>query len=155
MPERMKWSRVSDGDLRMLGQLSTRDESGRHFTEAYSWDWLDRMERLGMLEIVRPVHEIGMPYSREYWSVEVTEQGIDEGERRNWGRGPKGKWVVEVMDDEGEWWLLSSSLDIPAPGYGGTTEGVLNAEVEAASNAGVEYDVTRMRAFWIPEDGEE
>jgi hypothetical protein len=79
-------SKITDNDLRMLGRITTRDEAGTHFTINYSRNWLDRMETAGMIVIDKPVHTgTGMSYSEEYWSVEVTPEGIAEGEARNWG----------------------------------------------------------------------
>ncbi len=58
-----------------LGTITTRDESGKHFTELHSAEWLDAMEDAGFLEIVKPVHEAtGIPYSQEEWSVKVADE---------------------------------------------------------------------------------
>lgn len=84
------WGEAVDGeitadDLRMLGMITTRNEAGRHFTETHAADWLNRMEAAGLIEINRPVHQTGIAYSQEYWSVQVTEEGIALGEASNWG----------------------------------------------------------------------
>lgn len=77
---------ITDEDLRKLGELTTRDETGRHFTQRYSREWLDRMEAAGMIYIHKPVHPATkLEYAEEYWSVEITPKGIAEGEARNWG----------------------------------------------------------------------
>lgn len=67
--------RALTGDMiRELGIITTRDESGRHFTE---WsDHFDILGALGFVAIDRPIHaKTGIPYSQEYWSVEVTAAG--------------------------------------------------------------------------------
>lgn len=77
---------ITNEDLRKLGELTTRDEAGVHFTRRYSREWLDRMEEAGMIRIHKPVHPATkLEYSEEYWSAEVTLEGIAEGEARNWG----------------------------------------------------------------------
>lgn len=66
---------LTDDDRRQLGEVTTRDEAGRHFTQLYDRDWLDRMESTGWLEIHRPVHEpTGLSYDEQYWSVEVNPE---------------------------------------------------------------------------------
>ncbi len=66
---------LSDEDKIKLGTLCTRDESGRHFTEIHSAEWLERMEREGLITIHRPIHEAtGIPYSQEYYRVEVSPE---------------------------------------------------------------------------------
>jgi hypothetical protein len=66
---------LSDDDKRALGRLCTRDDAGRHFTEAFDSAWLDAMEAAGLITIHRPVHEqTGIPYGGEYWSVEVAPE---------------------------------------------------------------------------------
>jgi hypothetical protein len=64
---------LSRKDRLMLGSLTTRNEDGRHFMARYSYDWLQRMESLGYITIIRPVHRpTGIPYSEDYWEVEVS-----------------------------------------------------------------------------------
>ena len=72
-------------DARLLGKLCTCDDAGRHFTEVYPDDFLDRMERADYIEICRPIHQPGIPYGPKYWSVEVTEDGQEAGEAMDWG----------------------------------------------------------------------
>jgi len=61
--------------FRELCTITTRDEAGRHFTE-FSSHWKE-LEEAGLIEIGRPVHEAtGISYSQEYWSVQVTEDGL-------------------------------------------------------------------------------
>lgn len=63
---------ISAEDRRLLGELCTRSDSGKHFTETFPADWLDKMERLGIITISRPTHSpTGIPYSQEYWSVGI------------------------------------------------------------------------------------
>lgn len=79
---------ITRQDLRMLGRLVTCDEAGTHFMSnpEFPPEWLDRMERLGMIEIHRPIHEpTGIPYDQEHWSVELTEEACRLGEAQNWG----------------------------------------------------------------------
>lgn len=65
-------SGLSDEDRRKLGSMSTRDDAGRHFTEVYDSEWLDRMESAGLIVIHRPIHRpTGIPYGSEEWSVTV------------------------------------------------------------------------------------
>ncbi|WP_373510389.1 hypothetical protein [Thiocapsa sp.] len=61
-----------------LATLCTRDEAGRHFTEAADPEDLDQLESIGLLLIHRPIHgATGIPYGLEQWSLEVTEAGIE------------------------------------------------------------------------------
>ena len=77
---------LTDADLAQLSTLTTRDEAGQHFMSSYSGAWLDRMESQGAIIITRPVHSATeLPYSEEYYSVEVTPEAVAEGEARNWG----------------------------------------------------------------------
>lgn len=67
--------RLTREDKLMLGHLTTRDEAGRHFTEAYPGNWLERMEAAGYITIHRLVHEAtGISYSQEYYTVEVSPE---------------------------------------------------------------------------------
>lgn len=64
--------KLTDDDRRMIRELATRDEAGRHFTETHPAEWLDRMEAAGIITISRPTHSpTGIPYSQEYWSVGI------------------------------------------------------------------------------------
>jgi hypothetical protein len=64
--------RLSQKDRRMLGTVATYDDAGRHFTERYPADWLQRMEDLGYITIFRPIHGLtGIPYGPEYWRVQA------------------------------------------------------------------------------------
>lgn len=66
---------IAADDRRLLGTLCTRDDAGKHFTETHSAEWLGRMEAAGYITIDRPVHPAtGIPYSQEYWSVEVAAE---------------------------------------------------------------------------------
>lgn len=60
--------------IEQLGKVTTRNESGMHFTQ-----WLDyeELEDKGLVKVYRPVHETGIPYSQEYWTIEVTEKGLN------------------------------------------------------------------------------
>lgn len=61
---------VTSEMARDLGQLTNRDEAGRHFTE-WAGD-LDAYEAIGLVRIDRPVHAAtGIPYSQEYWTLAV------------------------------------------------------------------------------------
>ena len=61
-----------------LGRMTTRDEAGRHFSERYDDATLADLESEGLIEIHRPIHEpTGIPYSQEYYSVEVTPEGVE------------------------------------------------------------------------------
>ena len=63
---------ITAEDRRMIRELATRDEAGRHFTETHDPNWLDKMERLGIITISRPTNPLtGIPYSQEYWSVGI------------------------------------------------------------------------------------
>jgi hypothetical protein len=63
--------------VRILSKITTRDESGRHFLEIYNTADLQELEAAGLLTIHRPIHgATGISYSEEYWSVEVTDDGI-------------------------------------------------------------------------------
>ena len=70
--------RINDDDATLLRTLCTNCEGGRHFTEVFPDDWLDRMEEDGLILIDRPIHEpTGIPWSQEYWSVEIPENVAD------------------------------------------------------------------------------
>lgn len=63
--------------VRILSTLTTRDEAGTHFTQRYGDTALQALEKAGLIVINRPVHEAAhIPYSQEYWDVEITEDGI-------------------------------------------------------------------------------
>jgi len=61
----------------ILAGITTRDESGTHFTMSYPAAFLQELEEAGLIEVSRPVHETGIPYSQDYWMVEVTQDGCD------------------------------------------------------------------------------
>jgi len=66
-------SRMSEA-FTELQHACTRNEAGIHFSE-----WMDHFEYLesvGLIAIHRPIHDAtGIPYSQEYWSLEVTPLG--------------------------------------------------------------------------------
>jgi len=66
----------------ILSNIVTRDEAGRHFTEVYDLGEIEALEKEGLLKINRPVHDTGIQYSQDYWTVEVTEEGLDLLESR-------------------------------------------------------------------------
>lgn len=57
-----------------LQRACTRNEAGIHFTE---WmDYFEYLESVGLISVHRPIHEAtGIPYSQEYWTLEVTALG--------------------------------------------------------------------------------
>lgn len=64
--------------VEILAVLTTRNEAGKHFMEVFDPDRLRKLEEEGLIAIHRPTHEAtGLPYSAEYWSVEVTPDGQD------------------------------------------------------------------------------
>jgi hypothetical protein len=65
----------SDNQISELCILTTRDEAGRHFTE---WsEHFEALEEMGLIDINRPVHEAtGIDYDQQYWTLEITEEGI-------------------------------------------------------------------------------
>lgn len=66
---------LTDEMIQELCEMTTRDEAGRHFT---TWsEHYVQLEEMGLISIHRPVHETGIPYSLEYWSVEVTPKGLE------------------------------------------------------------------------------
>lgn len=66
---------LTSDDRRQLGNLCTRDDSGKHFTITTPGAWLERMEALGYITIDRPVHSpTGIQYSQDHWSVEVASE---------------------------------------------------------------------------------
>ena len=74
----METTRLTDEQIRDLCVICTRDEAGKHFTEAgavYADHWED-LERAGMIAVYRPVHgPTDVYYSQEHWSLKVTEDG--------------------------------------------------------------------------------
>ena len=66
--------KITDEMILTLGSIVTRDEAGRHFTEVFPC-WKE-LELAGLIDICRPIHRrTGMPYSSEYWTLEVTPNG--------------------------------------------------------------------------------
>ena len=64
-----------DGKIAELAILTTTDNAGRHFT-LWSKYWR-KLEDDELIEIDRPIHgSTGTPYSQEYWSISVTENGL-------------------------------------------------------------------------------
>lgn len=59
--------------IRELGQITTRNAAGQHFT-TWTKHW-EEMEAGELISIHRPVHETGIPYDQQYWSLEVTQEG--------------------------------------------------------------------------------
>lgn len=69
---------LTAADRRMLGNLTTRDESGRHFSELVDMDWLFKMEDAGYVTIDRPVHAAtGIPLGIDQWTLEVSPEVAD------------------------------------------------------------------------------
>ena len=69
---------IDDDDRRQLGQLTTRDDAGRHFYQTFDAAWLARMERTGLITIHRPVNAAaGLSYGGEYHTVEVAAEVAD------------------------------------------------------------------------------
>ncbi len=66
-------SRMSEA-FTELQRACTRNEAGIHFTE---WmDYFEYLESVGLISVHRPIHEAtGIPYSQEYWTLEVTALG--------------------------------------------------------------------------------
>lgn len=65
-------------DIETLGTMTTKDESGKHFTEIHAPEFLEKLEKGGWIEIIRPVHDqTGIPYSQEYWRLVITEKAED------------------------------------------------------------------------------
>jgi hypothetical protein len=61
--------------VKILSRITARDESGKHFIEVYR---VAELEAEGLITIHRPNHEAtGIPYSQEYWRVEVTDAGVE------------------------------------------------------------------------------
>ena len=61
---------------KILATMSEKDEHGVHFTERYSFDLLNEMEKDGLIRIIRPEHPTGMLYSPQYWELELTSAGV-------------------------------------------------------------------------------
>lgn len=61
-------------EITELGKMTTKDESGKHFTQNYSPEFIAKLEDGGYIEIFRPVHDSGIPYSQEHWRLHVTEK---------------------------------------------------------------------------------
>ena len=78
-PEYVDWDgfdeELTDAEIETLGTMTNRDEAGRHFTEVYPAELLERLEKGGYIEIDRPVHEAtGIPYGQEEWHLKITEK---------------------------------------------------------------------------------
>jgi len=96
----MDWSGydLSHEDAQKLGRITTRDEAGTHFTQIYDVEWLTKMETVGYIKINRPIHQTGIPYGQEEWTVEVTPEGIEAGEEMNWGEDSKEDFEEMIRD---------------------------------------------------------
>lgn len=69
---------TTENKVRILSTLTTRDSAGRHFTSRVSSDDIAALEAEELIVVTRPTHEAtGLPYSEEYYSVEVTEAGVE------------------------------------------------------------------------------
>ncbi len=69
---------TTENKVRILSTLTTRDEAGRHFTSRVNFADLAALESEGLITINRPIHEAtGIPYGEEYYSVEVTTEGVE------------------------------------------------------------------------------
>lgn len=70
----MTTTKLTEGMIRELAVITTRDDAGRHFTE---WArFTEELEELGLIEVYRPVHAAtGMAYSCEHWAVQITPDG--------------------------------------------------------------------------------
>ncbi len=68
--------KISARRLADLARITTRDESGTHFSQVYD-DAVELLERLQLIRIHRPIHATGIPYGQELWTVGVTELGQD------------------------------------------------------------------------------
>lgn len=63
--------------LETLATLCERDEAGRHFTATTPAEVLSALEDAGLIAIYCPIHPVtGLPYSEEYWHLEITEAGL-------------------------------------------------------------------------------
>jgi hypothetical protein len=69
--------RINDRARRVLDELADfceRTESGRHFTEAFSY-W-QVLEECGWIQVYRPVHPATkLQYDMQYFSAQLTEEG--------------------------------------------------------------------------------
>ena len=62
----------------LMESLCTCNEAGRHFTETTDPGALKDLETLGWIKIDRPIHDAtGIPYDAKYWTVTITEEGMD------------------------------------------------------------------------------
>jgi predicted dehydrogenase len=68
---------TTEQQVSILAVITTSDEAGKHFAEVYDHADLTELEADGLLTISRSVHATGIAYSQEYWSVQVTEDGIE------------------------------------------------------------------------------
>lgn len=69
-------TKLTDEMIRELCIITTRDSSGRHFTET-SEHW-ESLEDAGLIEVSRPIHErTGIAYDHSHWTLTVTEAGQD------------------------------------------------------------------------------
>ena len=60
--------------INSLRTITTKDASGRHFTE-FCPDW-EELESAGLITVNRPIHgATGIPYGQEHWSITVTAEG--------------------------------------------------------------------------------
>ena len=70
---------MTDEHIKQLCMITTRTESGEHFTTAFTlWD---ELEDLGLIRVYRRVHRRGQSYDcvydQELWRMELTPEGED------------------------------------------------------------------------------
>jgi hypothetical protein len=62
----------------ILSIITTRDHTGRHFTQRFRYLELRTLVDDGLIIIEKPTHRAtGIPYDESHWSVEVTRDGQD------------------------------------------------------------------------------
>lgn len=101
----------TEQQVSILSRITTRDHAGRHFTSLYSDSDLAALEADGLLIINRPVHSSGTPYSAEYQSVEITQDGQDLVDTYP-------KYHYKTIDDQNDEIRAQVERELPKPAGG-------------------------------------
>lgn len=66
----------TEDQVKILSRITTKDEAGRHFSQVYASSDLSELAEAGYIKISVSVHESGIPYSTEFSTIEITDDGI-------------------------------------------------------------------------------
>ena len=142
----------------ILARITTRNESGVHFTRIFGAAELATLETQGLIKITRPTHaDTGLSYSEEYWTVEVTDAGIDYLDAN-----PTYPRINKIGEASIRNFLIENHREFSAraPTAPELQAWVEAAEQSAANGNGRSIELSRsevvlggFREFYVPADG--